>query len=66
MANTIPEALQPLGDANTADDVFGDLEAKTAAAIAEAVDYRRRHGLSIAVDRGKGVEILQYPVETGS
>jgi hypothetical protein len=30
--------------------VFGDLEAETAAAIAEEVDYRRRHGLPIAVD----------------
>jgi hypothetical protein len=46
--------------------MFGDLEAKTAAAIAEEVDYRRRHGLPIAVDRGNGVEVLRYPAASDS
>jgi hypothetical protein len=40
------------------EDVFGDLETKTAAAIALAVEDRRRRGLPMAVDKGNGVEFL--------
>jgi hypothetical protein len=52
--------------ASATDDVFGDLETKTVAAIAKTVEHRRPHGLPIAVDRGNGVEFLRCPVEAGS
>ncbi|HXR21960.1 MAG TPA: hypothetical protein VN786_05350 [Acidimicrobiales bacterium] len=58
MSDTVLGTDQSPNGAKTTDDVFGDLEAKTVEAIADAVDYRRRHGLPIAIDRGDGVEVL--------
>ena len=38
----------------------GDLTSKAKEAIAREVAYRRKHGLPIAVDLGKGVEFLSH------
>jgi hypothetical protein len=39
--------------------VFGDVEEKIVQAIEDAVSERRRAGLAIAVDYGRGVELIR-------
>lgn len=39
--------------------VFGDVEEKIVQAIEHAVSERRRAGLAIAVDHGRGVELIR-------
>ena len=52
-----PEA-RPTEDVDSVSVVFGDIEAHIEAAVDQAVTQRRRNGLSIAVDRGRGVELI--------
>lgn len=53
-----PEARPSTEDLDSVSVVFGDIEAHIEAAVDQAVTQRRRNGLSIAVDRGRGVELI--------
>ena len=49
----------PASVAETSDaSVFGDVEEKITRAIDEAVAERRREGLLLAVEHGRGVELI--------
>ncbi|HET6914727.1 MAG TPA: hypothetical protein VFH56_01420 [Acidimicrobiales bacterium] len=50
----IPRSVTETNDAS----VFGNVEEKITQAIAEAVAERRREGLLLAVEHGRGVELI--------
>ena len=50
----IPRSVTETNDAS----VFGDVEEKITRAIDEAVAERRREGLLLAVEHGRGVELI--------
>lgn len=45
-------------DSSVDESVFGDIPAKIAQAVKEAVAEHRREGRLIPVDRGNGVELI--------